>query len=73
MHAAEKGLIAAVDDLGVQEVVWLLVRLPSAARESNFAEALRGIGIDMGHSPICWTSLSAFRRPSTPVSNDAPT
>ena len=51
VNSAKNGLKDAAHDLGVQEVFWLLVRLPFAAQEPNFAEALRGIGIDTPSYP----------------------
>ncbi|MBY0457042.1 MAG: hypothetical protein K2V38_06880, partial [Gemmataceae bacterium] len=44
MNAAEKGLRAAADDPAVLEALWLLVRIPLAARQRDFAAALRELG-----------------------------
>jgi hypothetical protein len=45
MHAAERGLRAAADDPAVLEAVWLLVRIPLAARGPDFAAGLRELGL----------------------------
>ncbi|MBA4062989.1 MAG: hypothetical protein C0501_04640 [Isosphaera sp.] len=51
MTAAERGLKAAADDPGVLEAVWLLVRIPLAARSPDFTAALRKIGLDVPDGP----------------------
>lgn len=45
--AAEKGLRAVADDPGVVETVWLLVRIPLAARSTQFGTRLRACGLDV--------------------------
>lgn len=49
--AAEKGFRAAPNDPGVVEVYWLLVRLPIAARSTDFADALRQCGMGVPNAP----------------------
>ena len=49
--AAEKGLKAVADDPGVLEALWLLIRIPLAARGPDFAAALRDIGLDVTAPP----------------------
>jgi hypothetical protein len=39
--AAEAGLSFAANDKGVIETIWLLTKIPLAARSENFAQALR--------------------------------
>jgi hypothetical protein len=51
MAAAERGLKALADDPGVLETLWLLVRIPLAARSSDFADALRRCGLAVPDSP----------------------
>ncbi len=49
--AAERGLRAVADDAGVVVTVWLLVRLPLAARTDQFGLRLRGCGVDVPDDP----------------------
>ncbi len=49
--AAEKGLKAAPNDTGVIETIWLLMKLPFAARSDNFAEALLDCGVSVSQEP----------------------
>jgi hypothetical protein len=51
LNAAEKGLKHADADPGVVETVWLLVRLPLAARAPDFPAALRRCGVEAGDAP----------------------
>lgn len=51
INAAEKEIRSAGQDKGVVETVWLLSRLPLAARSDNFAEALRNCGLSVSDSP----------------------
>lgn len=57
MNAAEGGLKAVADDPGVLEAVWLLVRIPLAARSPDFAAALRRCGLDVPEGP-CLVDIS---------------
>jgi hypothetical protein len=49
--AAEKGLGFAARDNGVVETIWLLTKLPLAARSEDFAQALRDCGLSVSDSP----------------------
>ena len=49
--AAEGGLDKAAADHGVIEAVWLLMRLPLAARLGDFAGGLRDCGLDVPDDP----------------------
>ena len=49
--AAERGLAGASADVGVVEAVWLLTRLPLAARADDFVMALRACGLNVSPSP----------------------
>ena len=51
INAAERGLKAAIDDAGVLEVLWALVRVPLAARSGDFAGALRSCGWEIHDAP----------------------
>ena len=51
INAAETGLGFAARDKGVIETIWLLTKLPLAARSENFAEALRQCGLTVSDSP----------------------
>jgi hypothetical protein len=51
LKACEKELGYAADDPGVVEAVWLLMRLPLAARGDDFARELFHLGIDVPAAP----------------------
>ncbi|OWK41282.1 hypothetical protein [Fimbriiglobus ruber] len=51
LSAAEKGLKKAGSDPVVIETVWLLMRLPVAARADDFPAALRRAGLDVSDDP----------------------
>jgi hypothetical protein len=51
VEAAGKNLRAAANDPDVVEAVWLLVRLPWAARSDDFAAALNRCGVKVGDAP----------------------
>ncbi len=51
VEAAGRSLRAAADDPDVVEAVWLLVRLPWAARADDFATALNRCGVEVGGDP----------------------
>jgi hypothetical protein len=51
INAAEKALGNAAKDDGVVETIWLLTKLPLAARSEDFAEALRQCGLWVSDSP----------------------
>jgi hypothetical protein len=50
-NAVTKELSSAARDPGVVEAVWLLLRLPIAARADDFADALRGYGLNVSDTP----------------------
>ena len=58
--AAERGLKAAPDDPGVVEAYWLLVRIPLAARATDFADALRACGLRVAGDPGLLDIAAAF-------------
>lgn len=49
--ATETALLKAANDTGVVETVWLLMRLPLAARADDFAAALRECGVAVADAP----------------------
>lgn len=51
IRAAETGLKRAANDRGVVESVWLLTRLPHAAREPSFAAGLRACDVAVAEDP----------------------
>jgi hypothetical protein len=51
INAAEKGLGFAAKDDGVIETIWLLTKLPLAARSEDFAAALGQCGLSVSTSP----------------------
>lgn len=58
--AAERGLRAAANDPGVVETVWLLVRIPLAARTDQFGLRLRGCGMDVPDDPLVFDVMAGF-------------
>jgi hypothetical protein len=51
INAAETGLGSAAKDKGLIETIWLLTKLPLAARSEDFAQALRDCGLSVSDSP----------------------
>ncbi len=51
LRAAESGFNKLADDAGFRYVVWLLTQLPIAAREDDFAAALRRRGLRVSERP----------------------
>jgi hypothetical protein len=51
IRAAETGLSFAAKDKGVIETIWLLTKIPLAARLETFPEALRDCGLAVSDSP----------------------
>ena len=49
--AAEKALELAAKDKGLVETVWLLTKLPLAAKGTDFARELQSSGLDVSNSP----------------------
>jgi hypothetical protein len=60
IRAAEKGLRLASKDRGVVESVWLLIRLPHAARAENYRDALYDLGLAVAAEPALMTLEAAF-------------
>jgi hypothetical protein len=62
IHAAQRGLLQAGRDAGVVQTVWLLTRLPSAARAADFEAALLGCGLRVANNPNLLDLATAFSR-----------
>lgn len=60
LDAAKKGLLEASKDPGLIHSVWLLTQIPLAAREENFAERLRQIGLKVSDKPSILEVVGAF-------------
>lgn len=58
--AAEKDLATGATDPGFIRVCWLLAQIPLAARGPDFAEALRGLGLNVGELPELFEISGAF-------------
>lgn len=58
--AADEGLRAAANDPGVVESVWLMVRIPLAARSDQFGPRLRVVGLDVPDEPGVFEVLAGF-------------
>jgi hypothetical protein len=51
-RAAEQSMMDAAKDAAVQHAFYLLARIPLAAREENFAPALRTLGLEVSEKPL---------------------
>lgn len=60
IRAAETGLMAAAHHTGLVEAFWSLAQLTQAARENDFAAALRARGFEVTDNPSLPTILSAI-------------
>lgn len=49
--AAERSMIDASNDIGVQHAFWLLTQLPLAARSNEFSKQLTELGVKVGAEP----------------------
>ena len=58
--AAEKLLVRASHDKGLVETVWLLTKLPLAAKGTGFFQELRSSGLDVSQSPTLMEVISGF-------------
>lgn len=58
--ATERSLIAAANDPAVKTAVYLLTRLPLAAREADFVSQLQHLGIDIRTPPSLPALAAAF-------------
>lgn len=51
LAAAEAGFRQAAEDEGLGHATWLLTQIPLAARDPNYLDRLRAIGIPVDHAP----------------------
>jgi hypothetical protein len=60
IRAAQSIFSRAIHDQGLVETLWLLFRLPMAARAADFTEALRECGLEITAAPGLMEVLAAF-------------
>ena len=60
IEAAKGGVRRAANDNGVIDSFWLLTQIPLAARQEDFAEALRSLGLSVSNSPTAFDVLGAL-------------
>ena len=60
IRAAERILAGAFGDRGLVEALWLLFRLPMAARDTDFPEALQQCGLEVDDAPGLIELMAAF-------------
>ena len=58
--AAEHGLERASQDQGFAHAFWLLTQIPQAARQSNFANQLKRLGLEVSSKPTLLEIVGAF-------------
>jgi hypothetical protein len=59
-EAAESALKHASDDPALVNAVWLLTRIPLAARTDDFVGRLKELGISVGDNPTLMDIVSAY-------------
>ena len=62
--ASEKSLARATKDPAFIEALWLLLKVPQAAKAERFAEALRELGVSVPNDPSV-TEVNSSSRPSS--------
>ena len=58
--AAEHGLERASQDQGFAHAFWLLTQIPQAARQSDFADRLKRLGLEVSSKPTLLEIVGAF-------------
>ena len=58
--AAEHGLERASQDQGLAHAFWLLTQIPQAARQSDFADQLKRLGLEVSCKPTLLEIVGAF-------------
>jgi hypothetical protein len=58
--AAEHGLERASHDQGLAQAFWLLTQIPQAARQTNFADHLWQLGLNVSSKPTLLEIVAAF-------------
>jgi len=60
LEAAKRGLKEASQDPGLIRALWLLTQLPLAARQRDFTQALRSLGLSIPDDPGLFDITAAF-------------
>ena len=60
MEAAQKGFQKAAEDEGLARTIWLLTQLPLAARNPQYLQRLKELGVDVSSSPNLVELVGAF-------------
>jgi hypothetical protein len=60
LDAVEQDLTKAANDAGLKRAFWLLSQIPDAARSSDFAAALRDLGLSVSDRPSAAELTAAF-------------
>jgi hypothetical protein len=60
LDAIDDSFAAGGDDAGMVHAVWLLAKLPDAARSGNFVEALQDLGVKVSANPTISDSRFAL-------------
>jgi hypothetical protein len=60
LDAAEKGFQQAAEDEGLGRAAWLLTQLPLAARDENYLDRLRALGVTVDGAPGLAELVGAF-------------
>ena len=60
LDAAEEGFKEAAEDEGLGQATWLLTQLPLAARDPNYLDRLRAIGVSVEGAPGLLELVGAF-------------
>jgi hypothetical protein len=60
LDAAEKGFQKAAEDEGLGRATWLLTQLPLAARDPNYLERLKALGVTVDGAPGLAELVGAF-------------
>jgi hypothetical protein len=58
--AAEHGLERASQDQGLARAFWLLTQFPQAARQSDFSDQLKRLGLEVSSKPTLLEIVGAF-------------
>jgi hypothetical protein len=58
--AAEHGLERASQDQGLSHAFWLLTQIPQAARQPDFADQLKRLGLEVSGKPTLLDIVGAF-------------
>jgi hypothetical protein len=62
LSAAEKGFLRASYDAGFRHTIWLLTQITLAAREKNFGQQLKKLGLNVSNKPGIFEIVGAFSK-----------